>query len=213
MLARFNKLQAEYDAELSKYARVKETVGLVATRYTSKHEELILQIESVRSRITSEQKTGVPLTEFEDSLTLLMKNEALNRLSPAERMLLKRAYRKAAALAHPDRGGTDTDMSNLTALYELGDIGAVNHWYQRRVNNYCYLMGGGLDYLLECHGILESKLATLQASDVFTNVVQPHMVGNHTRANEGALELLQNILQRELTTLRSLNNGIPTQKS
>jgi curved DNA-binding protein CbpA len=42
---------------------------------------------------------------------------------------LKRAYRKAAALTHPDRGGTVEDFQAVQAAYDACDLTSLNEFF------------------------------------------------------------------------------------
>ncbi len=49
-------------------------------------------------------------------------------ISDAERFLLKKAYRMAASLTHPDKGGNKEDFQYVTAAYKANDLGALTEF-------------------------------------------------------------------------------------
>ncbi len=92
-------IQAEFEADLSRIARLKNE----------------LQIN----------QKGEARTESLESYT---SKNVLSQLSPADRFLLKKAYRYAARLAHPDGGGSGEDFHAVHQAYLQGDLTSLQEY-------------------------------------------------------------------------------------
>lgn len=79
------------------------------------------EITEIQTRIRLLQR-GVPATEaFDDP-------DPCDNLTDAERFVLKKAYRKAASLCHPDRGGSNDEFQAVHAAYLAGDLYSLNNF-------------------------------------------------------------------------------------
>ena len=92
-------LEAEFEKELSRIARMRNDAQ------------------------ANEQ--GVPRTE---SLETYTNATVLSQLSPAERFLVKKAYRYAARLAHPDNGGSAEEFHAVRQAYLQGDLTSLQEF-------------------------------------------------------------------------------------
>lgn len=82
------------------------------------------KLKELRARLRSLVQ-GIPLTEaLDDDLGA----ETATVLSDAEQVLLRTAYRAAALLCHPDRGGNAEDFVALNAAYKARDLRAVQEF-------------------------------------------------------------------------------------
>jgi len=86
-------------------------------------------ITRARMRIRAKQ-TGAPCTEPMDAL------QAADALAPqtsdAELFLLKIAYRQAATLAHPDKGGSTADFQAVVEAYRAKNLGSLHEFVLTR---------------------------------------------------------------------------------
>ena len=73
--------------------------------------------------------TGIATTESLDTYV-----DPLSDLSDSERHTLKVAYRKAASLAHPDKGGDTGDFLYVREAYVTNDVGALVEYVNYRIN-------------------------------------------------------------------------------
>jgi len=114
--------------------RVKAWVDDVNTTFTfmcDAYPELLEQISAQRALIRLRTK-GTPATEDLPSVNSVNSQSALEA---ANFFLLKKAYRQAANLSHPDKGGSDEDFQNVKAAYKAGDLGSLNEYVIARNHN------------------------------------------------------------------------------
>lgn len=84
------------------------------------------KLKGKRARLRAAAK-GVPQTELLDEVSVF--DEKLDtQLSDAEQFLLKKAYRYACMLHHPDRGGDPAVFASLHAAYVAKDLRAVQEF-------------------------------------------------------------------------------------
>lgn len=70
---------------------------------------------------------GVPLTEDYDAPSPLVSSTP--EISDAEAFILKKAYRLAASIAHPDKGGSVEAFQGLRQAFLARDLRAVQEFY------------------------------------------------------------------------------------
>lgn len=70
---------------------------------------------------------GEALTESLDPVNIF--DETPQDLSDAEMLLLKKAYRMAARIAHPDAGGTAEMFAALELAYRMRDLQAIQEFF------------------------------------------------------------------------------------
>jgi len=102
-----------------------ESVRAVSARILAPHADKLAAIARSRVRRRLLQK-GVPATEALDAPQT--KDMLKDNLNDDEKMLLKLAYRKAAAITHPDKGGSVEDFQAVKSAYESGDLTALNEY-------------------------------------------------------------------------------------
>ncbi len=107
-------------------SRKKDMIHGTASLVMHHHKDLLQKISSIRTRIRMLER-GVPATESLDPQEDI--HQLDNNLSDADKFLLKKAYRKAASLAHPDRGGSVEEFQAVQAAYQAGDLSALNEYF------------------------------------------------------------------------------------
>lgn len=106
--------------------RKKDMIHVVSARIMEQHQNKLNRIASIRNRIRLIRR-GVPLTEAFDSVTNTSQLD--DNLSDADRFLLKKAYRKAASIAHPDKGGSLEDFHAVREAFLAGDLASLNEFF------------------------------------------------------------------------------------
>lgn len=96
----------------------------ISARLISKQAKLVDELKQVKLRIRNLQR-GAALTEALDADDELLDNN----LTDADRFLLKKAYRKAATLAHPDKGGDASSFAAVNEAYKAGDLNSLQEYF------------------------------------------------------------------------------------
>ncbi len=105
-----------------------ENAQMISSQLVGGNPTLADQIRQARIRIRNLQR-GAALTEsFDDEDDSVLDNN----LTDADRFLLKKAYRKAAALAHPDKGGDTSEFVAINEAYKAGDLNSLNEYFLLR---------------------------------------------------------------------------------
>lgn len=114
------KALSELRRELEKYQNFVNDLTAVTSFYEGQFPELVQKIRELRilqSEVKSEKKTvALEINPYEVSAT-----EDLGT-----RQLLKKSWRSAARLTHPDHGGNSELFMYARTLYESGDLTALN---------------------------------------------------------------------------------------
>lgn len=106
-------------------ARRIDAVRSVSAILFTHHAELVEAIKRSKQRARLSQK-GAAATEALDVPDT--KEFLANNLNDAEIFVLKKAYRQAAALAHPDRGGSVEEFQAVLAAYKARDQSALTEY-------------------------------------------------------------------------------------
>jgi len=101
----------------------------VTAKVLQPHQELMGLIARSRTRARLHQK-GIASTESMDALQAA--SVLGDNLNDAEKFLLKKAYRKAASMCHPDRGGSTAEFQAVVAAYRSGDLTALNEYVKTK---------------------------------------------------------------------------------
>jgi hypothetical protein len=123
-----NAIKAKVISLRQKYQRLMDDAQKVVDICYDQHPVLCKQIRDTKSRINVLTK-GVAATEAIESTGLASKPQ---QEAVAEAFVLKKAYREAAAIAHPDKGGTDADFVAINAAYKSGDLTALIEYVSAR---------------------------------------------------------------------------------
>jgi hypothetical protein len=181
--------------------------------YSEHHEKLCVERLRLKLEIRLITK-GTPVTEPMSSIPETVEN--YDRLSESQRIafteLLKKAYRAAAPLCHPDKGG-DTDVfAELSEAYRHRDLIRVTSIYitlSRGRNLYWQASEEGIEWAsteLNRPTVQQEKLK----STILYDIVRNHVSGKVFKANNLMQEYLVGeiqILLNELDFLRTQNNG------
>lgn len=111
-------------AEKEKFLDFKAICKATADTYFNQFADIqaeVLELNHEISLITS----GVPQTEELDDLS----STSESMLSRGEQFVLKKAYRLAASLAHPDKGGSAQEFYEVTLAYKTNDVKALTAFY------------------------------------------------------------------------------------
>lgn len=200
------------------YARYKKTnksVNDVLDRIANEPEHELLSSEIKRLRLEIRMMTkGIPTTEPMtpvDERPVLRSDPFFNEQQyNTYTELLKRAFRKVAALAHPDKGG-DTDIfQQVLDAYEQRDLEFLTDIYIRlstERNLYWQQSEAGLDHAISQMYRPSALEARMKAAPEFA-VAQAYVQGNKLLANMlMALQLRDQIaaLVKEINFLRNQN--------
>lgn len=93
-------------------------------RCYNKHPELCDKIRKLQVRVQTLTK-GVPATEAVMDTNI---HSADRELDVAQELLLKKAYKQAASIAHPDKGGSNDDFASINAAYRAKDLGSLTEF-------------------------------------------------------------------------------------
>jgi hypothetical protein len=199
-------MQRQFQNETKQLSQLHTSLGRIVESYFSQYPDLILELERWRSRVRSVEK-GAPRVELDSSLLEVSKSVMQSELSSAERMLLKRAYRKAVSVFHPDKGGSVELMQELDKFYDLGDAAAILHLYSLHICDWKYMVNEGLQYLNDVRGYPQVKLQLLRQSKLYTMLAVPHMFGRRDEARSNAKVLLEAMISQESKLFFNLNQG------
>ena len=134
MLAAYHKLRAASEKQRKYYERVIKQVDHIVGRLAEDHCETELErIEGLQRELRLITK-GTPLTEAltsSDKEPILTSKPGFSqRQYDAHTELLKKAYRKAAMLCHPDReGGDHSVFQEVEVAYKMRDLNRLNAIY------------------------------------------------------------------------------------
>jgi len=115
-------------------ARILQIRAVVA-KVLAHHSDVADQITRIQNRMRTRQQ-GIPSTESVDALQTA--DVLKTSLSDGEKFLLKKAYKMAASLTHPDRGGSKEDFQQANAAYRVSDIASLRELvltYQGTLND------------------------------------------------------------------------------
>lgn len=204
VFAEFNRLQVKFRNETKQLSSLNESLGRITEHYLSQYPDMVLELERWKSRVRSVEK-GAPRLEVDASVLELSKSLMRSELTSAEHMLLKRAYRRAASVFHPDKGGSVELMLELTKFYELGDAAGIMHMYSLYTKDWQYMVNDGLQYLKDVQGYPQAKLQLLRQSRLYTKLALPHMFGRRDEAHANAKLLLEAMIREESKLFFNLN--------
>ena len=154
------------------------------------HTALYASVRKLKSEIQLQTK-GVPSTEAISNDVMSMNPV---RQDSANRFLLKKAYRMAAAVAHPDKGGSHDDFLSIHKAYRAGDMSSLNEYVlSRRLG-----LLERIKYWDDERRKPRIKHQLFQATDAF-RIVQYIALGQHEQAVAlGELLLKHMILSLQL---------------
>lgn len=125
----------------------------------------------------------------------------------AQRFLVKKAYRVAASMAHPDKGGNKDDFAAVLAAYKAGDLESLNEFVLSKQK-------GVIDQITHWHFELRKPAIQWQhlTSTPEYKIVQAHLSGRHAVASDLAREVLTQLLfvldqQLYHVIRRNMNHG------
>lgn len=163
--------------------------------------ELTQQIAAMMVRVRNLEK-GVPATESIDAPQ--QRDLLQDPPSNADKFLLKKAYRKAAALCHPDKGGTKEEFISVQDAYKAGDINALNAFVLSKQKNTASMIQHWLRDAARC------KVAWVEfqskAEFAIARLIQ-------TGRKDEALYFVERILYEELHRLHLLEDKLLTPTS
>lgn len=116
-------------AARTKLAKDTANVRTISNTLIAHHQGLTRELADTRQRIRLLER-GTPATEALDAFQ--QENGLSDLPSDAEVFLLKKAYRKAANLCHPDKGGNALEFQLVTAAYKARDIHSLNAFFLAR---------------------------------------------------------------------------------
>ncbi len=129
--------------------------------------------------------TGIPTTESLDTNV-----DPLSDLTDTDRHTLKVAYRKAASLAHPDKGGSEEDFLYVRESYANGDLDALREYIVFRIDPDSNM----LDYWNQQVGQAEIRWEVFRSTPKF-KIAQLHLMGNRKAARAHAEAYLAKAIQ------------------
>lgn len=192
------------------YVNLKTQIDNVTSIYERDFQDLLKEIMNTLRSI-DEITTGVPATEALNIRPNRVYSADSGQLDNAELLLLKTAYRKVAAIVHPDKAtGNKEQFQQATLAYQDQD-------YIELIEMYCVLKNFpnvfwrqseiGIEYISTEVNRPKVKLQKLKASPLF-KVVQFHILG-HTDAAKAQFEML---LLDKLKAVNSELNHLRKQK-
>lgn len=203
-------LQKQVLALRSKYAATVEGINNVCNLYAKEHPEILGRIKSLKQDIRNmTQGMGVAYTI--DASTTELKASTVNseseQLYVANMVLLKSAYRKVAALTHPDKGGDDKLFAAVNAAYRNKDLVYLQQLYINLVQgkDLFWLQDGGLAYVEQEMERPKVSMTMLQQSPLF-HVARLHATGNKVACSEGVLHYLRRVELQLINELEGLKH-------
>ena len=150
-----------------------------------KHPEMIAKIRAFKTLVQLNTR-GAAATEsvMDTELSSVPQEEAVARA-----FLLKKAYRIAAAAAHPDRGGSHDDFAAINAAYRAKDLDSITEFLISKQRSI-------LEQIAYWRSELEKPEVswTRFRSTPEFSIVKYAMSGNTQRAEQMALEVLRIML-------------------
>jgi hypothetical protein len=104
--------------------RLKYQTQIILIPLYAKFEKELARLASRLNELQTSQK-GTPSTEPQEAYT---KSSVLSQLPPADRYLLKKAYRYASSKTHPDKGGSVEAFQAVKLAYEQGDLTSLQEF-------------------------------------------------------------------------------------
>lgn len=183
LVAYHNALRAKATAEREYHQRLIDHSESIVEGYSKQHPKLDEQIAELK-RLISLRTSGAPMTEtldVEDSVNNESYQEAV-----AHAFLLKKAYRAAAALSHPDKGGNDADFAAVNAAYKARDLDSLNEFFLSKNRT----LLESIEHWLNEVQKPRVQWLEFQASPAF-KVVRFHKSGKTDQAHKNMEQLLQ----------------------
>lgn len=207
----FNLLMAGAERERTHLRSLQTQVFDIVNTYADKFPKYTEEVTRLRLEIRLETK-GIPVTEAMDPAAarppMLHDPQFNEQQYNAFTELLKKAYRKAAALAHSDRGGNDEifqevkeafknrDLQALTAIFITLSAGRNLYWQQS---------DEGVEYASTEYERPKATRSLLQSSLVFA-IARLHITGQAGKAMRAMEMHLCSEIQTLLTELQYLRN-------
>ena len=120
-----NRLRAQSLVEREYYQRLIDHSDAIIGAYSKGFPIAERQIADLKRLIALRTK-GAPMTEELDVSSSVNTNQ---QEAVAHAFLLQKAYRAAAKLAHPDKGGNDADFAAVNAAYKARDLDSLNEFF------------------------------------------------------------------------------------
>lgn len=206
----YNTLYKEGLAEKEKSKKLMQFIDRVLEIYSEYHEKLCSERRRLKLEIRLVTK-GTPVTEPMSEIPETVQN--YETLSESQRIafteLLKKAYKKAASLCHPDKGGDKDAFAELAEAYRHRDLVRVTAIYitlSRGRNLYWQASEEGIEWAsteLNRPVVQQEKLK----STILYEIVRNHVSGRMLKANS----LMSDYLVGEIRTLLTELDYLRTQ--
>jgi hypothetical protein len=119
-----HRLKREVLKSRAYYQTQLDTVNTILDSSFAHHKDLTDNINDLKRRIQLLTK-GAPATESIEATDTVTDS---HQHDVAQAFLLKKAYRQAAAMSHPDKGGSNEDFAAVNAAYKAKDLGSLNEY-------------------------------------------------------------------------------------
>lgn len=166
-----------------------DSANAILQKCYDKHPELVSKVKKFKVLIQLNTR-GDAATEsvLDTGLDSTPQEEAV-----AKAFLLKKAYKQAAAMAHPDKGGSHEDFVAINAAYRAKDIDSITEFLLSKHRSIL----DQISYWQSEQKKPEVSWTRFRSTPEF-GIVRLYTSGNKERAEQMALEVL-NILLASLT--------------
>lgn len=179
-----------------------ENANLIINRVCAKYQNTMEHTAAVHGRMRNLRR-GTPSTEFQEAFQ--PEDMLGNNLSDAEKFLLKKSYRQAARLSHPDRGGSTEEFQAVSAAYKAKDLSSIIEYVLTREKGALDKINYWKDQVLKAN----VDWVRFQSTNCFV-IARLYMQGYTEQADLAAQALvsaaLQAALEEERDLLMSLNS-------
>lgn len=209
----YHRLYTEALKEGEKFKQLTQYMDRVLEIYSEQHEDLCVERLRLKLEIRLITK-GTPVTE---PMTVVPETvENFERLTESQKIafteLLKKAYRAAASLCHPDKGGDKDAFAELEEAYRHRDLIRVTAIYislSRGRNLYWQASDDGIEWASTELNRPVVKQEMLKSTPLY-EIVKNHVHSRVLRANALMREYIVSeirTLQAELHHLRTQNGN------
>ena len=203
--ARYKQLMKEVDTARLEITRVTDLIDKMYELYSKPFTKLVESLKSLQLAIRNHTK-GTAVTEAFQSVGDSDVQSIMNtaQLYNANEQLLKAAYRKLAALTHPDKGGNPDLFNAVNLAYKQKNLTYLTDLFIRltKLNDSLWIQTEGISYAMQELARPKVTLEILRSHPLYA-VARFHLIGNTLACSKVMLLFLQ---QKHITLTNELHS-------